>query len=165
MQIRVGEVVAAHGLDGGLKVYPASDHHHDWGERLKRVAVDRLGMQVRTVRGVRRAGDLPVLLLEGVTDRTAAESLVGARLYVEADELPQLPAGEFYWHQLLGLRVTAPDGTSLGTVLHVTRAGAHDVIEVGVPEQSWLVPFVKAWVEPSPDGTTLRLTQDPRHAD
>jgi 16S rRNA processing protein RimM len=165
MDIRVGEVVAAHGLDGGLKVLPASDHHAEWPERLKAVAVDRLAMRVVPVRAVRQAGGLPVLLLEGIMTRSSAEALVGARLYVDAATLPRLPDGEYWWYELLDLAVLLPDETPLGHVRHVSRAGPHDILEVATPTGTLMVPFVKAWVEVLEDPRRLRLRQDPRHVD
>jgi 16S rRNA processing protein RimM len=163
MDILVGEVVAAHGLDGGLKVLPFSDHAQAWREHLARVMVDRWDMRAVRVEAVRTAGGLPVLRLEGVASREAASRLVGARLYVRAEDLPPLPAGVFWWHQLVGLSVYLPDGTRLGTVVHVQRAGPHDVLEVeDARGASWLVPFVAAWVAVPEDGQALWLRQDPR---
>ena len=157
-------MVGAHGLDGSLKVLPSSDFVDEWPTRLRMVEVDRLDMRSVKVRGVRWAGNLPVIRLDGVETRTAAEGLVRARLYVRASSLPRLSEGEYYWHELVGRSVVAPNGEGLGHVLHVTRAGAHDVLEIAGETGRWLVPFVKAWVAVAPDGA-LHLQQDPRHAD
>ncbi len=156
--------MGVHGLDGGVKVLPSSDFVAEWPRRLTMVVVDRLDWRAVRVVGVRRSGTVPVLRLEGVDTRTAAEGLVGARLFVPVAALPPLPPGSYYWHDLLDRVVRAPDGGVLGTVRHVTRAGPHDVLEVAGPEGSWLVPFVRAWVAEAADGA-LALLQDPRHAD
>ncbi len=44
---------------------------------------------------------MPVVRLEGVDRREQAEALSGRYLEVEAEPLP---AGHYYWHQLVGLR-------------------------------------------------------------
>ena len=43
--------------------------------------------------------------IAGVDDRTLAESYQGTEIVVEADSLPPLEEGEFYWRQLQGLQV------------------------------------------------------------
>lgn len=159
--VQIGEVVAAHGLDGGLKVYPTSDHAERWTEWLRAVIVDRLGPRPRPARVVRVAGALPVLRVEGVADRTAAERLVGAVLSVPVADLPALGADEFYWFQLVGLTVVDREGRPVGRVRHVRRTGAHDVIEVEEGTRWALVPFVRAWVELDWPAGRMRLLQDP----
>jgi|BEDMetMinimDraft_2_1075160.scaffolds.fasta_scaffold02746_3 16S rRNA processing protein RimM len=159
--VQIGEVVAAHGLDGGLKVYPTSDHAERWAEWLSAVIVDRLGPEPRPARVARVAGGLPVLRVEGIEDRTAAERLVGAVVWVPTADLPRLGADEFYWFQLVGLLVTDRDGRPAGRVRHVRRTGAHDVIEVEQGSRRALVPFVRAWVELDWPAGRLRLLQDP----
>ena len=58
-------------------------------------------------RGGAAGGRVPVVRLEGVERREQAEALSGRYLEVEAEPLP---AGHYYWHQLVGLRVTDEDG-------------------------------------------------------
>jgi len=51
-------------------------------------------------------------------------------LYVRADELPPLPEGEYYHHQLLGLRVFDLQGNLLGVLSEILETGANDVYVV-----------------------------------
>lgn len=48
-------------------------------------------------------------------------------VYVRADSLPPLPEGEYYHHQLVGLRVLAENGQVLGILTEVLETGANDV--------------------------------------
>jgi len=48
-------------------------------------------------------------------------------LYVRAEDIPQLPEGDYYHHQILGLRVVNEEGASLGTVIDILETGANDV--------------------------------------
>ena len=45
----------------------------------------------------------------------------GAAIAVLGSDLPSLPAGEFYWRDLVGLEVANGDGVNLGRVAHVFR--------------------------------------------
>ncbi len=141
--VRIGRIVGAHGLDGGLKVRPASDHVDEWRERLQRVW---LNGEARAVRGSRAAHGQPVILVAGVTDRMAAERLVGTDVFVAADELPALPPDEYYWHDLVGLSVFDAEGSWVGVATAVVR-GASDILEVEGPSGRALVPLVRAWVD------------------
>jgi len=88
----------------------------------------------RRIRDVERGGRVPVVRLEGVDRREQAEALIGRYLEVEAEPLP---AGHYYWHQLVGLRVSDEAGRELGRLVEVFRAGENEVYRVeadGQPE-------------------------------
>jgi 16S rRNA processing protein RimM len=44
--------------------------------------------------------------------------------------LPELPAGEFYWYELIGCRVATEGGEQVGRVREIWETGAHDVLVV-----------------------------------
>ena len=104
-------------------------------------------------------GDAPLTIVEAqpdaqgwrlrfaeVADRTAAEAL--RDVYLEAIVAPgeQLPRGEFYWHEVIGASVTDVDGTALGEVTDVYRAGGAEVVVVRGPAGEVDVPLVRAVV-------------------
>lgn len=77
-----------------------------------------------------------------VTDRTAAEALRGTALTVPRSALPELPEGEYYHADLLGLAAMSDEGDALGTVVAVENFGAGDVIEIARPNgKKFMVPL------------------------
>jgi 16S rRNA processing protein RimM len=99
-----------------------------------------------------------------ITDRTSAEALVGAYLeaVVPSDELAR---DEVYWHEVLDVAVTTTDGSPLGRVADVYRAGGAEVLLVrGGPFGELDIPNVAAVVrEFAPrDG---RIVVDPEALD
>ncbi len=90
----------------------------------------------RRIHEVERGGRVPVVRLEGVERREQAEALSGRYLEVEAEPLP---AGQYYWHQLVGLRVTDEDGRELGRVVEVFRAGENEVYRVEADDRPELL--------------------------
>lgn len=88
----------------------------------------------------------PVGFFKGVNDRTAAETLVKAILWVDQDalELPEEPDA-WYVHQLAGLDVMR-DGQKVGIVARVDAFPAQDILVVDVDGAEVMVPFVKAFV-------------------
>jgi 16S rRNA processing protein RimM len=124
-RLAVGRVLAAKGLSGAFRVEPLSDRP----ERLTVGSVVHLeGDETpRRILAVELGGRMPVLRLEGVETRESADALRGQFLEADAAELPQ---GSYYWHQIVGLRVTDVGGTALGTVAEVFRAGENEVYRV-----------------------------------
>lgn len=74
-----------------------------------------------------RPQGFPMMLFAGYTNRTAAESLRGELIEVDADDLPELPDGEYYIDDLVGLEVVTVDGESIGRLAEVLETGANDV--------------------------------------
>jgi 16S rRNA processing protein RimM len=89
-------------------------------------------------------GRVPVLQLEGIADRSAAERVVGR--YLEAPPSPLAPDA-YYWHQLIGLSVVDEAGAELGTVVEVFRAGENEVYRIEGPAGEILVPALRQVVQ------------------
>ena len=99
-----------------------------------------------TVTELRWYNQSPVIFLEGVTDRSIAESLIKAILLVEQplDQLPEEPDA-WYDHQLVGLNVVR-DGVTVGKVLRVDHLPAQDLLAIEADGVEVLLPFVRAFV-------------------
>jgi 16S rRNA processing protein RimM len=104
--------------------------------------------------------NLPVLFLDGVDDRSAAESLIKAILIVE-QEVEQLPPEPDAWydHQLVGLKVFR-DGQEIGSVVRVDHLPAQDLLVIKTLDKEVLLPFVKAFV-PTVDVSNNRIDVTP----
>ena len=79
--------------------------------------------------------------LQGIDSREAAEALVGCRIAVPATELEPLPPGQFYWRDLIGMRVVNEAGQELGVLQAFLETGGADVMRVR-GERERLIPFV-----------------------
>jgi 16S rRNA processing protein RimM len=98
----------------------------------------------RRIAEVNWAGRVPTLRLDGVTTREAAAALVGRDLELPARDLPD---GNYYWHQLEGLRVVDVAGAELGELVEVFRAGENEVYRVvGDDHSEVLVPALRSVV-------------------
>jgi 16S rRNA processing protein RimM len=71
-----------------------------------------------------------VAKLEGITSREQAEALQGMRIAVSRDDFPAPATNEFYWSDLVGLKVVNVAGVTLGSVTRVFETGANDVLVV-----------------------------------
>jgi 16S rRNA processing protein RimM len=132
-----GRVGRAHGLDGSFYVTGARPR------LLQAGTVLTVGGGARKI--VRRAGTdaHPIVRLDGVEDRAAAEALRGEALTVPAAEAPRLAEGEWWAHELEGCAVL--DGAqTIGTVTRMLELPSCEVLEVARPEggEPLLVPMV-----------------------
>jgi len=109
-RLEIGRIGSPHGLAGEVRValhFSGSDALT--GARSVHV-VTKDGAREVAIVSVRPHGRAVLLSLEGVTDRNAAEALRGARLEMERSALPPLADGEYYLVDLVGAKVTGPDG-------------------------------------------------------
>ena len=150
-QLRVGRLVKAHGLKGAIKIELYTD---DPDGRFVPGATFTLQVpesspwhgKPLTVREFKWMNSHPVAFFEGVEDRSAAEELIRAILWVDEDAQSS-PAEDDAWfdHQLVGLDVVR-EGETVGRVVRVEHLPAQDLLIVKVREDEVLVPFVKAIV-------------------
>jgi 16S rRNA processing protein RimM len=138
-ELQAGHVGRAHGLDGSFYVTRARP-------RLLKLGTD-VSVAERTSTIVRRAGteQHPIVRLEGVDDRPAAEALRGKALIVDRLQAPALAEGEWWAHELEGCAVM--DGElRVGSVSRLVELPSCEALEV-LREQGGeplLVPMVKA---------------------
>jgi 16S rRNA processing protein RimM len=121
--IRVGQVAAAFGVEGAVKVVPLTDFadRFDPGSKLLIDGAEH------SVEWSRQAGGGLVVKLDGIDNRTVAELYRGR--YLEVGDQAGRPAGEgrFYHHQLIGLAVSTESGRALGQIAEILEKPANDV--------------------------------------
>jgi len=137
-RLAIARVLRPKGLAGAIRIEPLTDRP------------DRLGAgetiwvegeaEPRQILEAAWGGRVPVLLLEGVTDRSAAERLAGR--YLEAPASP-LAAGSYYWHELIGLAALDEQGTELGHVVEIFRAGENEVYRIEGSSGELLIPALR----------------------
>ena len=163
--VEVGSVAGAWGVKGWIKVQPyAGDPQalfssKRWfvkppqGRRRPGEAAAALPSLLRIVRA-KAHGDGVVAQVHDLDDRTAAEALRGARIFVSRASFPTADADEFYWVDLIGMAVVNRQGEALGTVTGLIDTGPHSVLRVAREsavaageEAERLIPFVAVYVD------------------
>lgn len=141
----MGRISGLFGVKGWVRVYSYTQprdnilRYTPWSVRLPE------GWRSMALGEGRRHGKGVIARLEGVEDREAATALLGAEVAVDRDELPPLEQGEFYWSDLIGLKVLNHRGEDMGVVVDLLETGAHDVLVVK-GERERLIPFVQGQV-------------------
>ena len=151
-QLRVGRLVKAHGLKGAFKIELYTDDpdgRFTPGSRFTLQVPESSPWHGKplTLREFRWMNSHPVAFFDGVDDRTAAEALVKAILWIDQDPLEETSEEDAWFdHQLIGLDVVRDDQV-VGSVVRVDHFPAQDLLIVKTPSgDELLVPFVKAIV-------------------
>ena len=154
----VGIIIGAHGIRGSVRIRSFTAQPADVGAYGP--VWDKSGARCFSVRVLGlRGGQVVLAKLDGILNRSAAESLRGLGLFVPRSALPEQEEETFYWADLVGLDVLFAGATSqpagriralhdfgAGTILEVTAANGGTVMvpftRAAVPE----VNVVKGWV-------------------
>ena len=136
----MGRIAAPFGVKGWVKVQTFSATP----ENLLAYPVWRVGDETGwhecRVEEAKVQGRFVVAKLAGCEDRDAAFRYRGCQVAVARDSLPAAHANEYYWSDLIGLKVVNTAGENLGTVSGVFETGANDVLVVA-SERERLIPF------------------------
>jgi 16S rRNA processing protein RimM len=141
-EIILGEIVKPHGLNGAVKVKSFADSPESFIRltRLFLVSADGKRLEV-SVLNASPMGKLVTLKLEGIHTREQAEDLVGNRIVVDREDLPDTDEDEYYWHDLIGMKVYDSTGTYYGIITSILLTGANDVFVVeGTKGEEILIP-------------------------
>jgi 16S rRNA processing protein RimM len=138
--ICVGHILGAQGLKGWVRVFSNTSprdnivNYSPWiieqGDELKTLGVSG-----------RSQGRNVIARLDGCEDRNQAEALAGCRIFINPAQLPRLQQGDYYWSDLIGLKVESLQGQALGVVDSILETGADDVLVLS-GDRERLIPFV-----------------------
>lgn len=158
--VEVGRIVDAWGIRGGFRVQPYSASPgalfscREWFLLPpERGAAGFCGVRALSVRNAREHSGGVIAHAAGVADRSAAEALKGARVFVARSSFPTPADDEYYWVDLLGLAVVNREGVALGTVRDLLSTGPQTVLVIEAPAEPGekprerMIPFVSAFID------------------
>jgi 16S rRNA processing protein RimM len=89
-------------------------------------------------------GKNAIVSVDGICDRTTAESLKGAYFYVKKSDLPKISPNEFYVCDLVGRSVEIiGNGDVDCAISNVYNFGAGDLIEITTEKGTFMIPFTE----------------------
>ncbi len=123
--LEIGKIVKSSGLKGKLKVLSYCESVETL-ETLKSVFIGRGCKDATTFRvktsGVKRGSFC--LELEGVETAESASELIGFGVFIPPEDLPK---GDYYWKDIIGLDVVTEEGLRLGKITNIMATGSNDV--------------------------------------
>ncbi len=173
--IEVGRIADAWGIKGWFKVLPHSasaealfSSRRWYLQTAERGARAFTGMRQLSIKEVKIHADSVVATAQEVPDRSAAETLKGARVLISRADFPAAAPDEYYWVDLIGLQVINRQGVSLGEVRELLSTGPQAVLVLEYPRTDGdrpgmvgerMIPFVSAYVD-SVDMPSRRILVD-----
>lgn len=145
--IIVGKLAGLFGVQGWFKVISHTrpkdsiKKYKAWQIRPSGSA-ENMSWQNKQVVSLKPQGKGLVAKLEGIADRTDAEKYVGWEIAIHEQQLANLQKNEYYWRDLIGLRVINHEQQDFGVVDHLIETGANDVLVVKGQKEERLIPYV-----------------------
>jgi len=143
--IAVGIIRKPHGVRGEASV-------ESWTESLDRfselksvilVSPDEKDTRAASIESARPHGDRALVKFRGIETPEDIQSLQNWTIEIPKDQARQLGEGEFFLHDLVGLRLVDSDGRERGVVKEVYEGGGNLLLNVDGPKGEYEVPF--AW--------------------
>jgi len=156
--IEVGRIADAWGIKGWFRVLPYSASPEAlfsskrWFIQSPATSGPLAGAVFRlAIQQAKDHSDTVVATAQDVPDRTAAEALKGARVFVARSSFPSTAEDEYYWVDLIGLAVVNREGEAMGVVRELMATGPQTVLVLdyeaeGKPQER-MIPFVSAFVD------------------
>ena len=156
--VEVGRIADAWGIKGWFKVlaYSADPEALFSSKRwylqpAERGAKTFSGTVKLAIREAKEHSDTVVASAQDVDDRTAAEALKGARIFIPRSSFPTAATDEFYWVDLLGLDVVNREGVALGQSRDLLSTGPQTVLVMEYTEDGKtlerMIPCVSQFVD------------------
>jgi len=139
--ILIGKISGTHGIKGQVRIVPYSgDAGSITSLRTLFLSAPRGTYESFEIADAVEHKKRALVRLRGLDNIDQALPLVGREVYIRRDQLPELPEGEFYWYDLLGIAVMTEEGENLGEIADILATGGNDVYVVKSGEREYLIP-------------------------
>lgn len=160
----MGRIGAPFGIKGGVHVYSfaeSPDALLDYG--IWYLRFEGQPWQKVQVLEAKKHGKSYSAILQGYETREDVARLTNAEIGVEREALPVLGPGEYYWTDLIGLKVITTSGEILGIVEGLLETGSNDVLVVKGDTREHLIPYIpeESVLEINLESRMIRVSWDP----
>ena len=110
---RVGKIVNTHGVRGEVRIISTTDFVDERYAEGSRLFIDHPSLAQKLeviVKSHRTHKNFDLLTFEGFDSIDSVEKFKGGSLLVAAEDLQELPEGEYYYHEIIGCNVVTEEG-------------------------------------------------------
>ena len=137
----IGKFRRPHGIKGEIRMTVLTDYPELISPGQVIYAGDRY--KTYTIKDIRWHGGDMLVSLKEMPDRTAVEIFRNIMVYMKSEDMPELPEGEYFIHQLVGMEVITDQDEKLGVLKEILITGANDVYLVESQEgKELLLPAI-----------------------
>ena len=141
---KVATIINTHGLKGECKLYLFTDDVQDRFKKGRKLYIDE--NNYLTVQSFRMQKGFGYAKFAEVPSIDEAEKLKQTVLWIKEEDLPSLEPGHYYYFELMHCRVLNTQHEDLGEVIDILETGANLVLRVKSKGNSFLLPFVPAFI-------------------
>ena len=138
----IGRVIGPHGVRGLLKIesYAHSEETLLTAGRIYLKQGSGKISEYGILSAVPHKGGA-LIRLEGLDSREQAEPCCGAEILIRKAAVSR-DDDEYFWHELIGLRVYLETGRYLGTLEEIVSTAANDIYVVREGKEEFLIPAI-----------------------
>ncbi len=138
----LGHILKAKGLKGELVLYLDVDDPEEYEDMDSFFVEINRKLVPYFIESLKIQGKRVTVSLNSIDDIEKAKPLVGARLFLPVESLPDLEEGEFYLHELIGFQVVDQQLGKLGKITSIYDSGPQDLIAMDYQGKEILIPVV-----------------------
>jgi len=136
--ICVGVITSAYHLKGLVKITPFTAQQ----KNICNMPCMDINGRSFLCKFIKNDKDKIICKIDDINSRTAAEGIIGTKLYIKRSDLPELSESEYYIEDIVGLDVIDISGNKLGSVKSLHNFGAGDIVEILLlNKKSEMYPF------------------------
>lgn len=138
----MGRFAKPHGVRGWIKVVSFADPVESLLDYKTWQIKHRNASQIVTIQNGKIHGLFLIVKLEEIEDPETAKHYTNDLIAIEREALPSLNKGEYYWSDLIGLRVISVNGLHLGTVTSLIETISNDILIVQNRDCERMIPYI-----------------------
>ena len=138
--IEIARISGPHGLKGKIKIIPFGDSFQRFLS-YSHLIIGKNGSPLEMLSAQDRRS-FYIIELAGFTNISQVEPLKGETLYIKREQLEEPVEDEYYWRDLMGLKVMDTQGAVLGEIVDIFSTGSNDVYVVDKSKQ-YYIPATK----------------------
>ncbi len=151
-ELTIGKIVNTHGIKGEVRIFAETDFPEERFQVGNSLIFDNdQGLrETLTIRSAKEHKNFILLGFEGYDSINNVEKFKDGSLKITRDQQHELPEGEYYHHQILGLQVQSTQGEDLGTIREIMPLSIQDVWVIQPQEagrKDILVPYHEEFVK------------------
>lgn len=142
-KINIGKIIGSHGIKGWLKILSFTSPPENIFNYQSLIISNENMEEKFNIENSRKQGKKILIKLDGIDDRTSAETLKESKIHILRLDLPELSKDTYYWEDLLGFDVFNQNNIKLGLVDSLIETGSNDVLVVkNEKKKNILIPFL-----------------------
>jgi 16S rRNA processing protein RimM len=141
--IPIGKIIGTHGIKGQMKLHSYSGNVESLSTARSVTLRSPAGtLHEFTITSFKANSGKFIIGFRDFDDINRVQPFLGFEVCLKRGQLPKLDEDEYYWDDLIGLKVFTDTGTLLGRIADIFETGSSDIYVVQGEEREYLIPAI-----------------------